>query len=201
MKFFRQNLDVFAWSYEDIKGIDPEFACHKLYVDPIVQPKQQKRCSLNPERYEELSKEVQKLLHHIFIREAKYPMWISNPILVKKNNKDWRVCIDFTDLNGSCPKDSFSLPRIDQLVDATARHELLSFMDVYTEYNQIPMYWPDQENTSFVTDRGLYCYHVISFRLKNTGATYQRFVNSMFSLQIGYVSQKHTRQGPLLLTP
>ncbi|XP_022853744.1 uncharacterized protein LOC111375176 [Olea europaea var. sylvestris] len=182
--FLRQNLDVFAWNHGDMRGIDPNIACHKLQVDPSVRPKQQKRRPLNPERYEALNKEEQKLLHNGFLREAKYPKWVANSVLVKKHNGDWRVCIDFIDLNKACPKDSFPLPRIDQMVDATVRHELLSFMDAYSRYNQIPMYGLDQEHTSFVTDRGLYCYRVMPFGLKNTGVTYQRLVNSMFSQQI-----------------
>ncbi|XP_022157402.1 uncharacterized protein LOC111024109 [Momordica charantia] len=105
-------------------------------------------------------------------------------VLVKKSNGKWRVCIDFTSLNKACPKDSFPLPRIDQLVDATAGHELLSFMDAYSRYNKMQMHAPDQEHTAFVTDQGLYCYNVMPFDLKNAGATYQRMVNMMFAKQI-----------------
>ena len=75
--------------------------------------------------------------------------------------------MDFTDLNKACLKDSFPLPRINQLVDVTLGHALLSFMDAYSGYNQIPMHVPDQEHTSFITDRGLYCYKVMSFSLNN----------------------------------
>ena len=82
--------------------------------------------------------------------------------------------MDFTDLNKACLNDSFPLPRIDQLVNATSRHQLFSFMDAYSGYNQIPMHVPDQEHTSFITDCGLYYYKVMPFGLKNTGATYQR---------------------------
>jgi len=81
--------------------------------------------------------------------------------------------------------DCFLLPRIDQLVDGTTGHKLLSFMDAYSGYNQIPMYVPDQDHTIFITDRGLYCYKVMPFGLKNAGATYQRLVNKMFAKQIG----------------
>ncbi|KAK0579890.1 hypothetical protein LWI29_033143 [Acer saccharum] len=78
---------------------------------------------------------------------------ISQPgFLVKKKNKQWRMCVNFTDLNKACPKDSFPLPRIDQLVDATAGHETLSFMDAYSGYNQIKMHNPDEEKTAFTTD-------------------------------------------------
>ena len=90
------------------------------------------------------------------------------------------MCIDFTNLNTACPKNSFPLPRKDQLADATTSHELLSFMDAYIRCNQIPMYEPNEEHTSFITDKGLYSYKAIPFGLKNEEATYQRLVNGMF---------------------
>ena len=80
--------------------------------------------------------------------------------------------VDFTDLNKACPKDSFPLPRIDQLVDSIAGHKLLSFMDAFSSYNQIMMDKEDLKKTSFITSKKLYCYKVMPFRLKNTGATY-----------------------------
>ena len=92
--------------------------------------------------------------------------------------------IDFTNLNKACPKDSFPLPRIDQLVDSTSGHKLLSFMDAFSGYNQILMDEEDQEKASFVTSQGLYYYKVMPFRLKNARATYQRLVNCLFSYQI-----------------
>ena len=73
------------------------------------------------------------------IREVYYPDWLTNVILVKKANEKWRMCVDFTDLNKACPKDSFPLPRIDQLVDSTAGHKLLTFMDAFSRYNRIKM--------------------------------------------------------------
>ena len=92
--------------------------------------------------------------------------------------------MDFTDLNKVCPKDSFLLTRIDQVVDATSGHQLLSFMDAYSGYNQIPMHVLDQEHTSFITDRGLYYCKEMPFGLKKAGTTYQWLVNMMFKKQI-----------------
>ena len=109
----------------------------------------------------------------------------ANVVLVKKANGKWRVCVDFIDLNKACSKDSFPLPRIDQLMDSTAVHKLLTFMDAFSRYNQIRMAEEDQEKTSFITSQGLYYYKVMPFGLKNAGATYQRLVNKMFSKQIG----------------
>ena len=105
--------------------------------------------------------------------------------MVKKANSKWRMCVDFTDLNKVCPKDSYPLPRIDQLVDSTTDHRLLSFMDAFYRYNQIRMDEADQEKTFFVISQGLFCYKVMPFSLKNAGATYQRLVNHMFLPQIG----------------
>ena len=128
-----------------------------------------------------MNDEVDLLLKIGSIREVKYPDWLANPVAVKKKNRKWRVCIDFTDLNKACPKDSFSLPHIDRQVEATAGHELLSFMDAFSGYNKILMRPDDQEKTAFITDRGTYCYKVMPFGLKNAGATYQRLVNRMFA--------------------
>ena len=82
---------------------------------------------------------LNKLLTTNFIREVYYPEWLANVVMVKKANRKWRMCVDFTDLNNACPKDSFPLPRIDQLVDSTAGHKLLTFMDAFSGYNQIQM--------------------------------------------------------------
>ena len=105
--------------------------------------------------------------------------------MVKKANEKWRMCIDFTDLNKACPKDSYPIPRVDVLVDSTAQHQLLSFMDAFSSYNQIRMDETDQEKTSFVTNQGLFCYKVMSFGLNNAGVMYQRLMNKTFANQIG----------------
>ena len=88
-------------------------------------------------------------------------------------------------LNKDCPKDSFPLPQIDKLVDTTARHELLSFIDAYFEYNQISMYKPYKEHISFITYWGLYYYKTMPFGLKNARATYERLINGMFKDLLG----------------
>ena len=81
--------------------------------------------------------------------------------------------MDYTDLNEACPKDSFPLPRIDQIVDATAGHRILSFLDAFSRYLQIPMHQSDSKKTTFITAHGLYFYNVMPFGLKNAGVTCQ----------------------------
>ena len=166
-------------------GIDPAIITHRLNVSPSFKPVKQKRRSFAPERKKAINEEVEKLLQAGAIREVEYPEWLANIVLVKKANGKWRLCIDFTDVNRACPKDSFPLPRIDLIVDAITGHELLGFMDAFSGYNQINMDPDDQEKTSFVTGQGTYCYRVMPFGLKNAGANYQRLVNRMFQKQIG----------------
>ena len=184
-QFLWQNRDVFAWKQADMGGIDPSVITHRLNTNPSFKPVKQKRRSFPPERQKSINEEVGKLLQAGAIREVEYPEWLVNVVLVKKANGKWRLCIDFTDINKACPKDSFPLPRIDLIVDATAGHELLGFMDAFSGYNHISMDPDDQEKTSFVTAQGTYCYRVMPFGLKNAGAIYQRLVNRMFQKQIG----------------
>ena len=92
--------------------------------------------------------------------------------MVKKSNEKGRMCVYFTNLNNACPKDSYPLPQINVLVDLTARHQLLSFMDAFSSYNQIKLDEVNQEKTSFITSQGLFCYKVMPFGLKNAEATY-----------------------------
>ena len=158
--FLKQNKDVFSWKQEDMGGIDPAIITHRLNVSPSFKPVKQQIRSFAPEIQKAINEEVGKLLHAGAIREVEYPEWLANVVLVKKTNGKWRLCIDFTDINQACPKDSFPLPRIDLIVDAIAGHELLSFMDAFSYYNQISMDPDDQEKTSFVTGQGTYCYRV-----------------------------------------
>ena len=133
--FLRQNKDVFAWKQTYMGGIDPTVITHRLNVSPSFKPVKQKRRSFTPERQKAINEEVGKLLQARAIREVEYPEWLANVVLVEKANDKWRLCIDFTDVNRACPKDSFPLPRIDLIVDATIGHELLSFTDAFFGYN------------------------------------------------------------------
>ena len=118
--FLKENQDVFAWSHEDIPGIDPLVMVHRLNVSPFFPPILQKKRVLAPERNRAITKEVYKLQEVDFIKEVYYPNWLANVVMVKKANGKWRMCVDFTDLNKECPKDSYHLPRVDVLVDFTA---------------------------------------------------------------------------------
>ncbi|KAL8102823.1 hypothetical protein AgCh_027373 [Apium graveolens] len=120
-------------------GIDPELITHKLNVNPNRKTVNQKRRSFAPERQEAIKNEVENLLEAGFIEEIQFPERLANPVMVKKANGKWRMCVNFTDLNDVCLKDCFPLPRIDTLIDVTDGHEMLSFMDAFSGYNQIKM--------------------------------------------------------------
>ncbi|XP_022872734.1 uncharacterized protein LOC111391716 [Olea europaea var. sylvestris] len=176
-----RNIDVFAWKVDDMPGIDPEVVVHMLNTKPRTHPVKQRKRQFAPERRQVINEEINKLIKAQFIREVNYPDWLTNVVLVKKACGKWRVCIDFTDLNKGCPKDSYPLPRIDDLVDSTSGHKLYSFLDAFSGYHQILMTEEDQEKTSFMADSAIYYYKVMPFGLKNAGATYQRLVNKVFA--------------------
>ena len=92
-------------------------------------------------------------------------------VVVPKKGGKWTVCVDYIDLNDACPKDSSPLPRIDQIIDASAGHGMLPFLNAFLGYHQIPIYPLVAEKTSFITPHGLFFYNVMSFGLKNVGAT------------------------------
>ena len=137
--FLRANINVLAWQPYDMPGIDAEVMCHRLYIDKKIKSVKQKPRRAAPKKVNAVEEEVQKLLKVGTIREAQFLEWISNPVVVRKKNGKWRVCVDFTDLNKVCPKDSFPLPKIDQLVNSVAGHERMSFLDSYYGYHQIPL--------------------------------------------------------------
>ena len=185
VEFLKGNIDVFAWDACDGPGIDPTFICHHLNINPSIAPKKQSRRCPSREHADAIREEVMKLKRAGAIKEVFYPEWLANTVVVKKKNEKWRVCVDFTNLNKACPKDPFPMPRIDRLVDATAGHPRMSFLDAFQGYHQIPLALGDQEKTAFVTPMGNYHYKVMSFGLKNTGSTYQRMMTRMFELQLG----------------
>lgn len=117
-----QNMYVFAWSPYNVPGVDLNFIMHKLNVDPKVIPKKQRPMRSARPYVEAINEEMEKLKRLGAIREVFFLKWLANTMVVKKKNGKWRVCVDFTDLNRVCPKDPFSVSKIDQLMDATVGH-------------------------------------------------------------------------------
>ncbi|GKV50197.1 hypothetical protein SLEP1_g56910 [Rubroshorea leprosula] len=183
--FLRANKDVFAWTSADMPGIPTSVSQHKLSTNPLKKPVAQKRRLFGGERLKVIKEEVEKLLQAGFVRRVDYCEWVANPVLVKKANGKWWMCIDYTNLNDACPKDCYPMPNIDKLVEAALRNERLSLLDAYSGYHQVPMAPKDEEKTSFYAGDEIYCYVMMPFDLKNAGATYQKMVTIVFRAQIG----------------
>jgi len=136
--------------------------------------------------------ETNKIITAGHIWEIQYPKLLANVVMVKKVNGKWRMCVDFSDLNNTCPKDSYPLPNIDMLVDNASGYGLLSFMDAYSGYNQIGMHSDDEDKTTFIGEVTNYCYKVMPFGLKNAGATYQRLMDRILKPLSGQKVQTYT---------
>nr|XP_016504993.1 PREDICTED: uncharacterized protein LOC107822917 [Nicotiana tabacum] len=154
VELLKEYRDVFAWSYKEMPGLDPKVAVHHLAVKKGARPvKQAQRC---------------------------YRPELIPSIKAEKKNGQIRVCVDFRDLNNACPKEEFPLPIPELMIDATTGYEAMSFIDGSSGYNQIRMAQKDEELTTFRTPKGIYCYKVMPFGLKNAGATYQRAIQNIF---------------------
>ncbi|XP_020218762.1 uncharacterized protein LOC109801993 [Cajanus cajan] len=129
IEVLKVNISAFAWHAKDMPGVDPDFMCHRLAIDPSAKPVIQKRRKFGEEKRKAIAEEINKLLMAGHVREIQYPTWLANVVMVRKSSGKWRMCTDFTDLNKACPKDSYPLPNIDCLVDGASGYELLSFMD------------------------------------------------------------------------
>jgi hypothetical protein len=167
-----------------------DLAEHALHVRPDAKLVKQPLRRFADDRRKAIWEEVARPLAAGFIMEVLHQDWVSNPVMVEKKKdeptivKIWRMCVDYTNLNKACPKDPFPLPQIDQVIDSTAGCELLSFIDAYFGFHQIPLYQPDQIKTSFITPYGAYCYRTMPFGLRNAGATYQRCMQKCLHDQI-----------------
>nr|GEX46597.1 reverse transcriptase domain-containing protein [Tanacetum cinerariifolium] len=155
----KENLNIFAWQPSDMTGA--------------------------LERAKAIQAEVQKLVEAGIMRDDYYHDWLSNPVMVKKNDDSWRMCMDFTDLNKACPQDCYPLPKIDWKVESLCGYPFKCFLDAYKGYHQIQLTESDEEKMAFHTGQGVYCYTKTPFGLKNAGATCQRLVDKAFDSQIG----------------
>jgi hypothetical protein len=166
-------------------GVPRELIEHELHLDPHAKPIKQRLRRFTQDKKDVIKKEIARLLDADFIKEVYHPDWLANPVLLPKKNKEWRMCVDYTNLNKAYKKDSFELPCIDQVVDSMAGCNLLSFLNCYSGYHQIPLKEEDQIKTSFITPFSAFCYVTMPFKLISVGATYQRSVQRCLYSQLG----------------
>ncbi|GKC69501.1 reverse transcriptase domain-containing protein [Tanacetum coccineum] len=153
--------------YENFKvAIHPDFSDQEITIGGRGQA---------PERAKAIQVEYKNYCHD----------WLSNPVMVKKHDGSWRMCVDFTYLNKACPQDCYPLPEIDWKVESLYGYPFKCFLDAYKGYHQIQMAEQDEKKTAFHTSHGVHCYTKMPSSLKNAGATYQRLVDKAFDRQIG----------------
>ncbi|GJY67918.1 reverse transcriptase domain-containing protein [Tanacetum coccineum] len=146
-----QNIDVFAWKRANMTGVPRHIAEHRLNVREGCSPIRQKKRGQAPKRNKAIQEEVEKLVDARIMKEVHYHNWLSNPVMVKKHDGSWRMCVDFKDLNKACPQDGYPLPEIDWKVESLCGYPFKCFLDAYKGYHQIKMAKEDEEKTAFVT--------------------------------------------------
>jgi hypothetical protein len=170
---FKEFRDIFAWSYEEMPGIDPKIVEHEITTYPDAKPVRKKILPVNPMKAAAIKTEVEKFLKAGFIYPIHLTQWVSNPMPVDKKQGTIRVCTDFHDLNKACPKDNYPTLFIDQIIDECVGCEAFSFMDGFLGYNQIQIKPEDQHKMAFICPWGTFAYRKMPFGLKNVGATFQ----------------------------
>jgi len=172
INLLKEHLDVFAWSYEELRTYDTKIIQHKVPLRLNVKPFRQKLRRINPALFPVIEKEVKKLLDAKIIVPLRYSSWVANLVPVRKKNGEIRLCVDFRNLNRSSLKDNYPLPKIEQMLQKVVGAQRISMVDGFSRYNQISMHPDDKEKTAFTTPWGTFMYDKMPFGLMNTGATF-----------------------------
>jgi hypothetical protein len=183
----KEYSNCFSLDYTEMPGLDRSIVEHRLPVKKGFRPFQQWAHQMRTEVLEEVKKEIEKILEAGFIRPCRYAEWISSIVPIQKKDGRWRVYVDFRDLNRATPKDEYPMPVAEMLINAAAGNKIMSFMDGNASNNQIFMTPEDIHKTAFWVPGavGLFEYVVMTFGLKNAGATYQRTMNYIYHDLIG----------------
>lgn len=172
--------DCFAWSYEDLKGIDEHIIVHTIPLRADVVPITQRPYRTNPRIAQTIQGELRKLLDVGFIYEIEHSNWVSPIVCFPKKNVKLRVCVDLKKLNLCTIKYHYPLPYIEAILERLFGHEAYRLLDGFSGYNQVKIHATNQHNTTFTTRRGIYAYNVIPFGLRNAPGTFQRMMCHAF---------------------
>jgi hypothetical protein len=182
----------FAWDYTKMPGLSRELIEHRLPIKAGLRLYKQGALNFKPEIVGRVPKEVDQLLQARFIQPCRYTDWVSNIVPVeKKNTGKIRICVDFRNLNRATPKDEYLMPVADLLIDSASGNKVISFLDGNVGYNHIFMVKEDLSKTAFhcLGFVGLFEWVVMTFGLKNAGATYQRAMNLIFHDLLGVLME------------
>jgi hypothetical protein len=181
-------VDCFAWDYTEMSGLGRDLVEHTLPIKPGFRPYKQLARNFNPKILGRIKEEIEHLMEAKFIRICRYAEWVSNIVPVeKKNTGKVRICVDFHDLNRATPKDEYPMPITDDLINRASGNKVISFFEGNAGYNQFFMAEKDVSKTAFHCPGfvGLFEWIVMTFSLKNAGATYQRAINLIFHDLLG----------------
>jgi hypothetical protein len=180
IKLLKEFVDVFAWTYKDLKTYDTSVIEHKIPLKEEAKPFKQKLRQINPMLLPVMEKEVKKLLDAQIIVPLRYSEWVANLVPVRKKSGEIRLCVDFRNLNRSSRKDNYPLPNMEHILQRVTGASRMSMIDGFSGYNQISVMPEDREKTSFITPWGTFMYAKMPFGLMNAGATFQRAMDIAF---------------------
>jgi hypothetical protein len=172
-------------------GLSRELVEHRLPIKAGFRPYKQGTRNCKPEIVGRVKEEVDRLLQVGFIQPCRYAKWVSIIVPVENNTGKIRICVDFRNLNRATPKDEYLMLVANLLVDSASGNKMISFLDSNAGYNQIFMAKEDVSKTAFRCPGfvGLFEWVIMTFGLKNAGATYQRAMNLIFHDLLGVMME------------
>ncbi|MCO5596794.1 hypothetical protein L7F22_050864 [Adiantum nelumboides] len=173
----KQYKDVFAWSYKDLKGVDPSICQHTIPFKSDAKPSRQRPYTYNETFARKIKEEIDKLKEAEFIYEIEHTDWVSPIVVVLKKNGKLRVCVNLKKVNATTIGDNYPLSITDHVIEQVAGREAYSFLDGFSGYNQLAIKPEDQHKTAFATEWGIFAYRVMPFGITNAPATFQRFTS------------------------
>ena len=176
----KEYRDVFAWSYKDLKGVDPEICQHTIPLKVYAKPSRQRPYTYNETFAKKIKEDIDKLREAEFIYEIEHIEWVSPIVVVPKKNGKLRVCVNLKKVNAATIRDNYPLPIIDHVIERVAEKQAFRFLDGFLGYNQLAIKVEDQYKTAFAIEWGVYAYRVMPFGLTNAPATFQRLVSHAF---------------------
>ena len=183
---FKELIDVFAWSYEDLKAYDTSIIHHKIPIKEDLKPFKQKLCRINLVWMPLIEKEVKNMYDAKIIVPLRYSKWVSNIVPTRKKTREIRLCIDFKNLNKVSLKDNYPFPKMDHILQNVVGSSRISLLDGFSGYNQVFVHHDDQDKTNFTTPWGTFMYVKMPFGLMNAEATFQREMCIEFADEIGH---------------
>ena len=185
VQLLKEYVDIFAWSYEDLKTYDKIIIKNKIRLQEKTNSVRQKLRPINPMLLPIIENEIRKLWKAKIIIPLIFSDWVANIVPVRKKNGEIRICVDFRNLNKCSLKDKYPLPKMDHLLQKVEGSNRISMIDGYLGYNQIAVNKDDQLKTTFTTPWDTFMYGNIPFGLMNVGATFQ------WAMDIAFEGERH----------